>query len=338
MYVPNFTFQYRVENSELVATFWADEVAKCNYKEFGDIISFDAIFNSNNDSSGISCDSFGIPLNLLRYFNLMRFQLNLMYNMKFVPFIGIDNHRKCVTLGLEMLLHEDTKSYTWLLNAFMFAFSHDPTMTVTDQDGAMKRVIKAVFNKAKHRLCMWRMMQIIPSKQYILRRWTRDIIPPDLRRQRNRYGEKSLTIERLTNKANFLVDDSLFLLSKDEGKMGAYVEKLKILLDEMKADMPNPPLRNTGDVIGGIFSITKPNQIVDQNLTKAVNKEEHLKKEERLKSEREKALKVGKKKLRVCGFCKEKINEHTKTTCLLNPKAKKGRRHQLLMFKHFLVT
>ncbi|GKD43157.1 hypothetical protein Tco_1267802 [Tanacetum coccineum] len=47
MYVPNFTFQYKVENSELVAMFWANEVAKCNYKEFGDIIYFDATFNSN---------------------------------------------------------------------------------------------------------------------------------------------------------------------------------------------------------------------------------------------------------------------------------------------------
>nr|GEY21876.1 hypothetical protein [Tanacetum cinerariifolium] len=37
-FVPNFTFHYLVENNELVAMFWADEVAKCNYKEFGDII------------------------------------------------------------------------------------------------------------------------------------------------------------------------------------------------------------------------------------------------------------------------------------------------------------
>nr|GEX60488.1 protein FAR1-related sequence 5-like [Tanacetum cinerariifolium] len=84
--------------------------------------------------------------------------------MKFVPFIGIDNHEKCVTLGSGMLLHEDTKSYTWLLNAFMIAFSHEPIMIVTDQDGAMKRVIEAVFKKAKHRLCMWHIMQKIPSK------------------------------------------------------------------------------------------------------------------------------------------------------------------------------
>nr|GFA95491.1 protein FAR1-related sequence 5-like [Tanacetum cinerariifolium] len=43
-FVPNFKFQYLVENSELVAMFWADEVAKCNYKDFRDIISFDATF------------------------------------------------------------------------------------------------------------------------------------------------------------------------------------------------------------------------------------------------------------------------------------------------------
>ncbi|GJT28889.1 FAR1-related sequence 5-like protein [Tanacetum coccineum] len=137
---------------------------------------------------------------------------------------------------------------------------------------------------------------------------------------------KNLTIERLTNEANFLVDDTLFLLSKDEGKMGTYVENLKKLLDEVKADMPNPPSRDTGDVIGGIFSITKPDQNCVQNPTKAVNKGEHLKKGERLKSEREKALTVAKKKVRPCGFCEEMTNEHTKTTCPLNPKARKKRK------------
>nr|GEU72386.1 protein FAR1-related sequence 5-like [Tanacetum cinerariifolium] len=45
--VPNFTLHYLVENSELVALFWADEVAKCNYKEFRYIISFDVTFRTN---------------------------------------------------------------------------------------------------------------------------------------------------------------------------------------------------------------------------------------------------------------------------------------------------
>ncbi|GJW10301.1 FAR1-related sequence 5-like protein [Tanacetum coccineum] len=459
-YVPNFTFQYKVENSELVAMFWADEVAKCNYKEFGDIVSFDATFNSNK------------------------------YNMKFVPFISIDNHRKCVTLGSGMLLHEDTQSHTWLLMTFMTAFLKEPTMIVTDQDGAMKRAIEAVFKKAKHRLCMWHIMQKIPSKickeiynetdfkeRFDKIVWNMFIEPLEFEEkwaqliedfglqshkwsesensffksftspgatlvsfmmsyesamERQRYRQESLdfktidaapkcitqldielhaarekkgkeqekktgtvgetakdykvismesqmihvesheihieshviyleshvlrniedgsvaldkghntsrpektkkqiwgkklTIERLTNEANFLVDDTLFLLSKDEGKMGTYVENLKKLLDEVKADMPNPPSRDTGDVIGGIFSITKPDQIGVQNPTKAVNKGEHLKKGERLKSEREKALTVAKKKVRPCGFCEEMTNEHTKTTCPLNPKARKKRK------------
>ncbi|GJS90550.1 FAR1-related sequence 5-like protein [Tanacetum coccineum] len=410
-YVPNFTFQYRVENSELVSMFWADEVAKCNYKEFGDIVSFDATFNSNK------------------------------YNMKFVPFIGIDNHGKCVTLGSGMLLHEDIKSYTWLLTAFMTAFLKEPTMIVTDQDGAMKRAIEAVFTKSKHRLCMWHIMQKIPSKickqiynetdfkerfdkivwnMFIEplkfeEKWAKLIedfglqnhkwmtkmfnireiwIPAyfvdsplfglmrttsrsesensffksftspgatlvsfmmsyESAMERQRYRQEALdfkTIEaapkcetklpielhaaRVYTRTIFLLvqkritrpNDSLFLLSKDERRMGTYVEKLKILLDEVKADMSNPASRNTGDVIGGIFSISKPNQVDVKNPTKAVNKGEHLKKGERLKSEREKAIKVKAKAMKVCGYCQEKTNEHTKTTCPKNPKTRKKKK------------
>ncbi|GJU24407.1 FAR1-related sequence 5-like protein [Tanacetum coccineum] len=271
----------RVENSELVAMFWADEVVKCNYKEFGDIVSFDATFNSNK------------------------------YNMKFVPFIGIDNHGKCVTLGSGMLLHEDTKSYTWLLNAFMTAFSHEPTMIVTDQDGAMKRAIEAVFKKAKHRLCMWHIMQKIPSKickeiydetnfkeRFDKIVWNMFIEPlkfeekwseliEDFGLQSHKWLTKMFNLREIWIPAYF-IDSPLYGLmrttsrsesensffksftspgatlvsfmmsyesamerqSKDEGKMGAYVEKLKILLDEVKVDMPNPPSRNTRDVIG----------------------------------------------------------------------------------------
>ncbi|GJY99845.1 FAR1-related sequence 5-like protein [Tanacetum coccineum] len=308
-------------------------------------------------------------------------------------------------------------NFTFQYKAFKTAFIKEPTMIVTDQDGAMKRAIEAVFTKSKHRLCMWHITQKIPAKrlhnivwnmfmeplkfeeqwakliedfglqnhkwmkkmfnlremwipayfidsplfglmrttsrsesensffksftspgstlvnfmmsyelaierqryrqealdfktldaapkcetnrdidvipkQYILRRWTRDIIPPDLRRQRNRYGEKMKQLKDLQTR-------------------------------EMKADMPNPPSRNTGDVIGDIFAISKPNQVDVQNQTKARNKGEHLKKEERLKSEREKALKVIAKPMKVCGYCNEKTNEHTKTTCPKNPKARR---------------
>ncbi|GKC08001.1 pentatricopeptide repeat-containing protein [Tanacetum coccineum] len=106
----------------------------------------------------------------------------------------------------------------------------------------------------------------------------------------------------VTYQDRFLVDDCLFLLNKNKVKLGVFVEKLKIIKDEVKADVPNPPSRNTGDVIGDIFSISKPTQIDVQNPTKARNKGEHLKKGERLKSEREKALKLRAKPMKVCGY------------------------------------
>ncbi|GKA90228.1 FAR1-related sequence 5-like protein [Tanacetum coccineum] len=115
----------------------ADEVDKCNYKEFGDIISFDATFQTNK------------------------------FDMVFVPFTGIDNHRKCVTVGSGLLLREDTEAYTWLLRSFMTAHKKQPTMIVTDQDGAMKLAIEEVLTKSKHKLCMWHIMQKIPAKGII---------------------------------------------------------------------------------------------------------------------------------------------------------------------------
>ncbi|GKD76789.1 FAR1-related sequence 5-like protein, partial [Tanacetum coccineum] len=36
-FTKDFSFDYFVEDAELCGLFWADEVAKCNYKEFGDI-------------------------------------------------------------------------------------------------------------------------------------------------------------------------------------------------------------------------------------------------------------------------------------------------------------
>ena len=44
---PGYFFEYKVEGKELVAIFWADETTQLNYKEFGDTISFDATYRTN---------------------------------------------------------------------------------------------------------------------------------------------------------------------------------------------------------------------------------------------------------------------------------------------------
>jgi zinc finger SWIM domain-containing protein 3 len=46
-YVPNFTFEAKLNGTQLNACFWADETAKYNCSQFGDVVSVDATFNTN---------------------------------------------------------------------------------------------------------------------------------------------------------------------------------------------------------------------------------------------------------------------------------------------------
>ncbi|GKA07433.1 FAR1-related sequence 5-like protein [Tanacetum coccineum] len=139
-HVSDFSFDYFVENAELSAIFWADEVSKYKYREFGDVVSFDTTFNTN------------------------KVFYAFLYKMVFVPFIAIDNHRKCVTVAAGLLKNETTKSYIWLLKAFIKAFGKAPSIVVTDQDGAIRNAIEAEFAGSKHRLCMWHITQKLHAK------------------------------------------------------------------------------------------------------------------------------------------------------------------------------
>ncbi|GKC44113.1 hypothetical protein Tco_1061835 [Tanacetum coccineum] len=72
---------------------------------------------------------------------------------------------------------------------------------------------------------------MIPQ-QYILRHWTKNLIPTALRNKRNRYGEKNVVVENYANEATSIIDHCVHLLSKDEPRLGTFVEKLKSLTKE----------------------------------------------------------------------------------------------------------
>ncbi|XP_024962943.1 protein FAR1-RELATED SEQUENCE 5-like [Cynara cardunculus var. scolymus] len=71
--VPGFFFEYKCNEQELSAIFWADEVARINYKEFDDVISFDGTFRTNKHA------------------------------MIFVPFLAVDNHKASVVVGSALI-------------------------------------------------------------------------------------------------------------------------------------------------------------------------------------------------------------------------------------------
>ena len=75
--------------------------------------------------------------------------------MVFVPFTGIDNHKRCVTFGCGLLSSETIESYVWLLTQFKKTFEKDPIMLITDQCPSLKQAIPKVYPNVKHRLCMW---------------------------------------------------------------------------------------------------------------------------------------------------------------------------------------
>nr|GEW34593.1 hypothetical protein [Tanacetum cinerariifolium] len=306
-HVFDFSFDYLVENAELTAIFWADEVSMYNYREFGDVVSLDATFKTNK------------------------------YKMVFVPFTAIDNHRKCVTYSshhqdgamrnaievefggskhrlciwhitqklhakicakiydetdfkekLNKIVwnmyigHEEfettsrsesensffshfTNSGSTLMN-FMNCFettmekqrhvqermNHKTIDTVPELKTLLKieRHASNVYTRdgsvicscqlfvrvgilCKHIFCVFKNanVEMIPQ-QYILRRWTKNLIPATLRNKRNRYGEKNVVVENYANEATSIVDHCVHLLSKDEPRLDAFVEKLKSLKKE----------------------------------------------------------------------------------------------------------
>ncbi|XP_022032907.1 protein FAR1-RELATED SEQUENCE 5-like [Helianthus annuus] len=132
---PGFTCDYVIgEDRRLKGLFWADEQSKKNYTVFGDIFGFDATYKLNK------------------------------YDLVFVPFTGIDNHFRNVTFGGALLGSETADSYRWLLRCFLNTFGSEPKVVVTDQDAAMKRAIKDVLSRSRHRLCMWHIWEKLKTK------------------------------------------------------------------------------------------------------------------------------------------------------------------------------
>ncbi|XP_076901518.1 protein FAR1-RELATED SEQUENCE 5-like [Bidens hawaiensis] len=66
------------------------------------------------------------------------------HDMIFVPFTGVDCHKKCVTFGAGLIHSETIDSYKWLLDAFLSAHGKQPRLVLTDQDPAMKQAVSSL--------------------------------------------------------------------------------------------------------------------------------------------------------------------------------------------------
>ncbi|XP_031112119.1 protein FAR1-RELATED SEQUENCE 5-like [Ipomoea triloba] len=131
----DFYFEYEVnEKDQLSRVFWADGVARKQFSLFGEAMAFDATYQTNK------------------------------YKLVFVPFTGVDHHKRCVTFAAGLIASEDEESYRWLLINFKKAMGRTPPITITDQDPAMKVAIAMEFPETRHRFCMWHIMTKVGDK------------------------------------------------------------------------------------------------------------------------------------------------------------------------------
>ncbi|KAK9681679.1 hypothetical protein RND81_10G020000 [Saponaria officinalis] len=83
----------------------------------------------------------------------------LRYSMVFTPFTGVDNHRRSVTFCGAILFRENEESFTWLFRRFLDAMGgKEPLYLITDQDPGIIASVANVFKTARHRFCMWHIM------------------------------------------------------------------------------------------------------------------------------------------------------------------------------------
>ncbi|KAL9677862.1 hypothetical protein QQ045_015698 [Rhodiola kirilowii] len=137
-----YVFEYVAdEEGTLTRLFWAYSMSANDREIFVDVVSFDATYSTNK------------------------------YNMIFVPFTGIDNHKKGVTFAAALLSSEDVESYTWILECFKKCIGRAPQIVLTDQYPALRVVVPKVMIDAHHRYFIWHIMKKLSVKLPDLPAW-----------------------------------------------------------------------------------------------------------------------------------------------------------------------
>nr|GEY81984.1 protein FAR1-related sequence 5 [Tanacetum cinerariifolium] len=125
-------------------------------------------------------------------------------------------------------------------------------------------------------------------------------LPPHIENKRNRYGEKNVVVENFANEATSIVDHCIHLLSKDEPRLGAFVEKLKSIKKEVEVDCLNPPSKNKNDNLEQLVEVLKPPVVDVNNPTVGSTKG---RKRLRIKGGKEKAIEKSLKERKSCPLC-----------------------------------
>ncbi|XP_057432346.1 protein FAR1-RELATED SEQUENCE 5-like [Lotus japonicus] len=122
---PTFYHAYQLDVEDQVTNvFWVDARMLIDYEYFGDVVSLDSTYCTNNSHRPLAV------------------------------FSGFNHHRKAIIFGAALLYDETTESYKWLFETFLEAHKQKKPQTVfTDQDQAMGKALVEVLPETFHGLC-----------------------------------------------------------------------------------------------------------------------------------------------------------------------------------------
>jgi len=112
------------ENNRISNVFWANARSRAACEEFGDVVSLDTTYLTNN------------------------------YDMPFAPFVGVNHHGQSILLGCRLLSTKDTLHLCGFFNVGISACQISHQMVLMAYNA-----IEIIFPNSHHRWCLWYIMK-----------------------------------------------------------------------------------------------------------------------------------------------------------------------------------
>ncbi|CAN1146310.1 Protein FAR1-RELATED SEQUENCE 5 [Linum perenne] len=125
-----FYREVKMDGNNIESIFVADATMRLDYQCFGDNITFDTTYRTNNEYK---------PLGL---------------------FAGFNHHRKLTIFGVALLYEETTEGFKWVFESFLRCMKKKPLTSIfTDQCLAIASGINSIFLNTFHGLCTFHINQ-----------------------------------------------------------------------------------------------------------------------------------------------------------------------------------
>nr|XP_043633023.1 protein FAR1-RELATED SEQUENCE 5-like [Erigeron canadensis] len=164
----------------------------------------------------------------------------------------------------------------------------------------------------RHIFCVFKNknVQEIP-KEYISKRWRRDVLPRHLLHDKHRYGRRNDEADKIATEAFENLELCFSKLRNNPEKLSDFVSKLNKLTEDTLADLPNISGKEDKEVVyQELLGVTEPEELTILPPTPAKNKGSGTHTGKRLVNPGEKHVKKRKRQMRECKWCHEVQDKH----------------------------